>query len=288
LIQNADPGHLDADDLVKILQLLNERLRGTHYQSSRHMYQLTTAVSQVLDAMADAEVKDLDLEKLHEPLSAYLKTLRESSDPYLVYQAAYAYQALQYVPDNETPWQAAMRRTGKVIRGVSGLVSAVKGVDLNGFVEGLKDIQQGLAGASEAIRVATTAIGDVTSVVHGGQGFVKGLKEGLSFDRKRAWYPALRMASTLLQNGQVSKFRELICEVSCRRDPAFQWGVCQQLGEMAANPTWDRRTRHDAIDFLGAIYRGNVVLGQGASLREWIVIILMRLASSSDKNVQGK
>ncbi|KAG0195927.1 hypothetical protein BGX31_005701, partial [Mortierella sp. GBA43] len=62
LIQSADSGYIDADDLVKILELLSERLRNTHYQSSHHMYRLTTAVSQVLDAMADSSVKDLDRE----------------------------------------------------------------------------------------------------------------------------------------------------------------------------------------------------------------------------------
>ncbi|KAF9350357.1 hypothetical protein BGX34_001264 [Mortierella sp. NVP85] len=72
LIQDADLGHLSADDLVKILGLLSSRLMDTHPQSSQHMYQLTMAVSHVLDAMADTKVTDLDREKLHEPLSSYL------------------------------------------------------------------------------------------------------------------------------------------------------------------------------------------------------------------------
>ncbi|KAK3807050.1 MAG: hypothetical protein J3Q66DRAFT_374914 [Benniella sp.] len=55
LIHCADPGYLDADDLVKILDLLSTRLRTTHTQSSHHMHQLTMAVSRVLDAMADSE-----------------------------------------------------------------------------------------------------------------------------------------------------------------------------------------------------------------------------------------
>ncbi|KAF9937856.1 hypothetical protein BGZ65_000884, partial [Modicella reniformis] len=121
LIQNASPGYLDSDDLVKILDLLSARLRDTHSQSSHHIYQLTFSVSHVLDAMTDAKVTGLDRERLHAPLSAYLDKLKGSSDPYLVYQATYAFQALLCVPDNETLWQATFRRTGKVIQGVSGL-----------------------------------------------------------------------------------------------------------------------------------------------------------------------
>ena len=60
LIQGADPGYLDPDDLVKTLELLNGRLRETHHQSSTYIYQLTMAVSNVLDAMADTKVNGLD------------------------------------------------------------------------------------------------------------------------------------------------------------------------------------------------------------------------------------
>jgi len=42
-------------------------------------------------------------------------------------------------------FQMTLRRTGKLIQGVAGLVNAVKGLDLNGFMDGLKDIQQGMA-----------------------------------------------------------------------------------------------------------------------------------------------
>ncbi|KAK3806991.1 MAG: hypothetical protein J3Q66DRAFT_418720 [Benniella sp.] len=155
MIHYAEPGYLDADDLVKILGLLSTRLRSTHNQSSHHMYQLTVSVSRVLDAMADTKVEGLNREDLHEPLCVYLSEIKaDISDPYLAYQVSYAYQALLYVPDDETPLQATMRRTCKVIQGVVGLVSAVKGVDFNGFMDGLKDIQQGISGAAGALNLA--------------------------------------------------------------------------------------------------------------------------------------
>jgi len=93
LVQHARPGHLDADNLVKILDLISTRLRGTHNQSPDFIYRLALTVSRVLDAMADSKVKDLDRENIHEPLKAYLKGLGDNADPYLVYQAAYAAQA---------------------------------------------------------------------------------------------------------------------------------------------------------------------------------------------------
>ncbi|KAF9165481.1 hypothetical protein BGX20_000598 [Mortierella sp. AD010] len=102
LIRNAPQGYIDADDLVKILELHNTRLKDTHKQSTRHTYQLAQTISQVLDSMVDSQIKGLSREQLHEPLSDYLDELRQDQDPYLVYQATYAYQALQYIPDDET------------------------------------------------------------------------------------------------------------------------------------------------------------------------------------------
>ncbi|KAK3807349.1 MAG: hypothetical protein J3Q66DRAFT_392643 [Benniella sp.] len=286
LIQGADHGYLSADDLVKILGLLSTRLMNTHQQSSEHMYQLTMAVSNVLDAMADTKVTDLDREKLHEPLSSYLSGLVKSSDPFLVYQAAYAYQALLCVPDDETKWQAAMRRTGKVIQGVSGLVSAVKGLDLIKFIEGLEDIQKGVSGVASVIDTAKSAYDGVTSLIAGGKGFMDSIKEGLSFAQQRAWYSSLRAADALIRDAELATFKKLICEVPCRLDPAFQWGVCQRLGEMAANPKWDEATRRNAIAFLGEIYRNDEMWGQQPSVKQWILNILMQLSSSSRESPQ--
>ncbi|KAG0243670.1 hypothetical protein BGX31_010371 [Mortierella sp. GBA43] len=281
VVQSAQNGYLDSDDLVKVLALLSKRLRDTHRQSTDHTYQLTLAVSHVLDAMADANVKGLDREKLHEPLSLYLDKLKKSSDPYLLYQAAYAFQALLCVPDNESIWKATLRRTGKVLQGVAGLVSAVKSLDLNGFIEGLRNIQQGLAGASDMVQIVKTACDGVTSLASNGERFLECLKEGFSFSRKCAWYPALRGADILIRDGQFADFRRLVCEAPCRRDVAFQWGVCQRLGEIAASPKWNVETRHDAIAFLEEIYRNDADWGEQPNIRQWILTIFMHLSSES-------
>ncbi|KAG9319872.1 hypothetical protein KVV02_005922, partial [Mortierella alpina] len=107
LVQSASPGFLDPDDLVKILAKLNTSLQGTHQQSSLHPFHLTLAVSLVLDVMADHKVQELNRVALHESLSVVLLGMRGSTDPYLMYQACYAFQALQCVPDDETALQFA-------------------------------------------------------------------------------------------------------------------------------------------------------------------------------------
>jgi hypothetical protein len=175
-----------------------------------------------------------------------------------------------------------MRRTGKVIQGVAGLVSAVRGLDLDKFLDGLTNIQQGMDGVSKVMEVVMGAYDDVTSLAKSGQGFVKCLKEGLSFERQRDWYSALRGADALIRDGELTTFKKLVCGAPCRYDAAFQWGVCQRLGEMAANPEWDAVTRRSAIAFLGEIYRDDEMWGQQASIKQWILNILMQLAATGN------
>ncbi|KAF9343916.1 hypothetical protein BGX34_006224, partial [Mortierella sp. NVP85] len=246
------------------------------------------AVSRVLDAMADTKVKGLDREKLHEPLSLYLSEIKDNTDPYLVYQAAYAYQALLYVPDDETLWQATLRRTGKVIQGVAGLVSAVKGLDLNGFMDGLKDIQQGVSGTVGVFRLAKSTIEGAKTLADSGKGFMECMKEGLSVKRKLTWYPALRGAESLLRSGQLANFKRVVCEAPCRMDPVFQWGVCQLLGEVAADSVWDAKTRQGAIMFLGEVYSNRMDWRSQTYVQEWILVILMKLSVSTESNIQGQ
>ncbi|KAG0245101.1 hypothetical protein BGX31_007945 [Mortierella sp. GBA43] len=257
LIQGANHDYLKADDLIKILQLLTTHMKDTHQQSAKQIYKLTLAVSHVLDAMADANVKGLDRKRLHETLSPYVDGLKRSTDAYLVYQAAYAYQALLCISDDKPLWKATQEHTEKAIQCVSGLLIAAKGLEPNEFTERLQPIQQGLGGASEAVRYAETAYDEATPLAEGGQKFMGYLKESSSFALKCAWYPALRGADSLIREGQFATFRKLVCEAPCRRDQAFQWGLCQRLGDVATDTKWDFDTRRSAVAFLGAIYRND-------------------------------
>lgn len=287
LILSASPGYIDVDNLVQILRLLNLRLQMTFEKSSYHVYRLTLTVSRVLDAMVDSEIQGLDRVDLHEPLRLYFKGLKKTNDPYLVFQAVYTYQALLSVPDNEEVWQAALRRTGAVIKGVSGLASAIKGLNIVEFIDGLQSIQGGLRGANQVFGIVSDAYNGVIGLKDGGQGFLESLKTGLSFLQKRAWYPVLRAADALVRNGELMKFKELAWESPCRRDLAFQWGLCQRLGYLAVAPGMDVESQKDAVAFLGEIYWNDADWGQEPSIKQCILDILLQLASASDRNASG-
>ncbi|KAF9576645.1 hypothetical protein EC968_006993 [Mortierella alpina] len=286
LVQSAQGGHLLPSDLVSILDILSTRLQDTHQQSSTDLYALVRAVSNVLDAMADCDVKGLNREELHEPLSRYLDGLKDNSDLYLVYHAAYAYQALQYIPDDESPLQSVLRRARVVVSGISGMVSAVKGLDLNKFLDGLEDIQEGLAGAYQTVKAGFKGVASAVEMIDSGSGLLDSLKEELSFSHKCAWYPALRGSDAFVRNGQLSKFKRLVCKAPCRRDAAFQLGICQRLGEIAANPLWENNTRQQAVDFLCELYKNDTEWGKQASSKKWILTVLVRLTMVPSREIK--
>ncbi|KAF9082624.1 hypothetical protein BGX27_004444, partial [Mortierella sp. AM989] len=215
---------LDSDDLVKILQILNQKAQGTHPQSKEYPYRLALAISSILDSMKDNNVEGLKRETLHEPLSAYLIELQGSTDPCLIYQAAYASQALLYIPDDESDRQEAFRKVGDIIKGISGVTKAVKAFDIAGMLDGLGTISNVFDNAYKTVGVIASKYKNGKDLLESGQNLLEALKQGFSFKKKAAWYPALRALDALIRNGQFHDFEKLVRQAVCNRDPAFQWG----------------------------------------------------------------
>ncbi|KAG0045348.1 hypothetical protein BGZ89_005666, partial [Linnemannia elongata] len=234
LVQSASDGCLHQDDLVRVLAILRQQLENTHIQSSKHPFHLTVAVSRVLDVMAERKVEDLDRVTEREPLLEILKVVQESDDPYLLYQASYAFQALQYVPDEETALQAVLRHTGNIAEGAIKVSGVVK-MDLGDLFDGLKQLQKTVSETYDAVK---SGFEGVRTLVQGGRGVFNSLKQGLGSGFKRPWYPALRAADALVRGGRLYEFKSLILEAPCRHEPEFQWGISQLLGEIAMDPSW--------------------------------------------------
>ncbi|KAF9914905.1 hypothetical protein BGZ65_000981, partial [Modicella reniformis] len=104
--------------------------------------------SNVLDAMSSAGINVLGSDsQLREPLTSYLSTsmkaLESSPDFHLAYQVTYTHKALACIPDGESSLQKKLKLGGNVIRGVFGVLSAVKALDVDKFMDGLKDVEKG-------------------------------------------------------------------------------------------------------------------------------------------------
>ncbi|KAF9901077.1 hypothetical protein EC991_006563, partial [Linnemannia zychae] len=283
LVQSAPPMALLPDDLVRILSALRVRLQDTHQQSSVYPFHLTLAVSRVLDVMAEHKVEGLDRVIEHEPLSGLLSILKETSSPYVMYQACYAFQALQYISDNETPLQAIFRHSTGVVDGLLK-VSSVLQPDYSKADESLKKLYKVIEGATKA---ASDVYQGVNSVMESGRGVFDGLKEGLGSGNRRSWYAAICVARAFVQAGQLKDLNRLIYEAPCRRDSLFQWGICQLLGEIASDAMWDTSTRQQTVSLIGELYKNDSEWGQDESVQTWMLDIMDQLCAVDDQAVSA-
>ena len=201
-----------------------------------------------------------------------------SSDPYLMYQAYYAFQALQYVPDDETVLQAVLRQSIEVADGLVK-ISAVMKLDLGVVLEGLGKLQEVLASTAG---VAGTAYGGFCSLKESGRGLLESLKKGYGSGKKRPWYVAVRAAHALALAGQLQDLNRLICMAPCRREPLFQWGICQLLGEIASDDIWDDPVRQQAVELLGDLFQNDPLWGEDESVRTWTLNIIDQLGAVVD------
>ncbi|KAF9119578.1 hypothetical protein BGW39_000214, partial [Mortierella sp. 14UC] len=141
LVECASDGYLVDDDLARIATVLFKKLSMTHNGTSDHVLLLTLALDRLLDVMVAGKVKDLNRDRDHQPMLQLLDGLKGSDNAYVKYQATYAYQALQYVPDDETPLQVVWRYSKMAAAGASAVSSVFK-LDPAGLLQGLESLQE--------------------------------------------------------------------------------------------------------------------------------------------------
>ncbi|KAG0015568.1 hypothetical protein BGZ80_009776 [Entomortierella chlamydospora] len=256
---------LGQKDFKKLLEAFVDGIRNSMLQDGV----LLDGLEQLI---RNSSLANFDVDDLLKVLALLHDRWQDNSDPYLVLQAAYAIQALVYMRDDETRVQAKLRRSGNMMKGISAIVSALK-------VNDPDSIQEGLLGAN----VASHAL-----QANNGKNFYECIKEAFNFDNKSIWYPALRSLDSLIQDARFAEFEKLIREAPCQMDPAYQWGVCQRLGEIANNPLWDTNTCKCAVRFLMEIYEDDTTTwGEQVNVKQWILHILTQSESSPDKGIAG-
>ncbi|KAG0049142.1 hypothetical protein BGZ83_006021, partial [Gryganskiella cystojenkinii] len=277
-IQGAAPASINSDDLEKILQSLHSKLQSTHIGSQRNRYRLLLAVSQILDTMGDAHIGNIDRVNLYEPLTDLLRDSKSDDNPYLTFQASYATQALLNVSDTDNIWHAGCRRLWLVLKFGAGFAKMPDPREIKDAFENLEELYDAVKGAVRVVANAGEAIKD-------GETPTFSVKEGLKF--KKIWYRTLHKAEPYIKTGRLAQFKDLVTAASCRDQMLFQWGVCQLLGQFAADAQWDLEARQGAIAFLGAIYRDTTVWDRQKWVDQVIFDALTNVISKGDTHFKG-
>ncbi|GJJ71201.1 hypothetical protein EMPS_03551 [Entomortierella parvispora] len=273
LIQDAGIGYLNFDDLTDILTEI--RTREEQHKADEYLFYLTSAVTKILNAMVEDKVEGnsvyLDRIKDHEPTLKILSSLRNNkNDPFLKFQALYAYQAMQWIPNGESTTQRNLRHFIGVVGGLVK-VSGVIQLDFQGFFGGLKEIQQEVSDICDTL---SSGWEDGQSLLENSKEMYKDLKIGLGLSKPKMWYVALRGAERLVRYGQLADLNQLVSTAPCRTDPLFLWGICQLLGDIAIDSAWKKETRSQAITFLGEIFVSIADSETHRSVQNWVLTIL--------------
>ncbi|KAF9325736.1 hypothetical protein BG006_010784, partial [Podila minutissima] len=280
LVEDAPLDYLRPDDMIQILRSVRWRLEDSAQQFEEYSVYLTLAVSRLLDVMASQKVKDLNRVQEHEPLFKVLTGLKTSKDPFLRYQALHAFQALQWVPDDETTLQCSFRHFAGMASGLVKVAGVIH-LNFNGFLGGLGDVQKT---ASETFKFIKAGWEDVPALVENGRGLFDSLKEGLGSGQKALWYITLRSAQNLVRKGQFADLNRLICEAPSHRGYLFQWGICELFGKIAIDQSWDENTRCNAVEFLGELFKTNLDSKQHQDVRRWVLTVLHYISESVAMN----
>ncbi|KAG9064417.1 hypothetical protein KI688_003607 [Linnemannia hyalina] len=284
LVECASSGYLVDDDLVRIATVLSKELSITHIGTSDHPLYLTLSLARVLDVMVAGKVKDLNRERDHQPMLQLLDGLKDSDNVVQKYEATYAYQALQYAPDDETPLQV-LWRYAKVAAAGAGAVSSVFKLDPEGLLKGIESLQEIGAGVAGAV---STGIEVVEALRVGADGAIRASENKFDFMKNHSWYLALQGTALFIRQGRLSDFNIVVSQAPCRNNPNFQWGVCRQVGEIAIDPLWDVLVRQQAVDFLGELFKGGADWKPHVDVKRWILTILIQISGISDVSIKNR
>ncbi|KAF9138497.1 hypothetical protein BG015_002354 [Linnemannia schmuckeri] len=298
LVQSASPGYLVNDDVVRTLKILqsyldiakppisDEKNSGLldekHSILSDHRVYLTIAVSRVLGVMVEGMVQELDRSMNHSLLRDRLQEFRLFDNPHLRFQVAYAYQALQHIPDGYSALQTIMIFASGLTMAAAGSASGSK-IDPQSLVKGIGNIHLAVSqanGVAKSMREGTQE----PSFAGDDNVAIGKLVQSFATGQKRAWYLALQGAQALVRNGQLADFKTALSTLACRHERDFQWGVCQLLGEIILDPFWDTSTHQQTIDCLGELYISQG-WGNDVSVKKWILTILQQVSDHPNPNI---
>ena len=188
----------------------------------RMIYLLTDAIGTLLDAMVERKFEGIDRLKVHEPLMKKLASLKKHDEPRMAQAAQYAFQSLQLVPDDESPWEEALRWTGVGIKAVAKVSSGVTKLDILQVIDAGPSVLEIVAGLGEALKAAIDTWTACDS-----------LKELVQVVRNKAerkdWYYLLTRSKIFIQLGSYPDLQKAIQGLRCCEKSEFWCGLYAQL-----------------------------------------------------------
>jgi len=230
-LRATDPEQFDPDDLVNILKTLCLKYDSFHKQETTlsKQYQLLHTLSEVLDAMGDANVKELSYDAQHDPLYRQLDELASHEDWQIAAKASYAREALRRIGHDKSKLALYLRRGCSLLQGINHLKAVVTNKELAELFAAFNDFKEALH----------------------------------TQGKQHSWYDELRFMLSLKELGQIQAFEEYFKSTSStlpeKERPHFLMGVSNALIEIIEQDP--DATRMEALSFLCDLYLDEALWG---------------------------
>ncbi|OJJ94887.1 hypothetical protein ASPACDRAFT_48336 [Aspergillus aculeatus ATCC 16872] len=225
LLRNNSEGY-SRDGLCAAVNALRERLDYKIRENALEaQYLLCYTLGVLLDVAVDIKASEIDKDTLRDPLLKLLADLKRHDEPRVAQAAAYAYEALKGISDNQSPWDIFWSNSGRVIAVAAKTAGAVStlnpdklldtGPDLLELLEFLKKVYDGGIELFEARK-------EMDEV------FVENIRR---LPHQRLWYGILRYTSMLIFAGGISfdTLEHILPKVPCGDSWQFWCGLYAQL-----------------------------------------------------------
>ncbi|RAK77751.1 NACHT domain-containing protein [Aspergillus fijiensis CBS 313.89] len=188
-------------------------------------YLLCYTLGVLLDIAVDIKASEIDKDSLRDPLLKLLADLKDHDEPRLAQAAAYAYEALRGISDNQGPWDIFWSNSWRVIAVAARTAGAVSTMNPERLLEAgpdLMELLEFLKKIYDAGKDLVEAIKEMDEV------FVENIRR---LPNQRLWYGILRYTSMLIMAGGNSfdTLEHILPKVPCWDSWQFWCGLYAQL-----------------------------------------------------------
>ncbi|OJJ42347.1 hypothetical protein ASPZODRAFT_1501208 [Penicilliopsis zonata CBS 506.65] len=202
--------------------LLGFLTHATSFNELETQYCLLHTIGTVLDAMVDIKVSGIDKQTVQTPIKNRLEALKGHHEPRTALAARYALQALDRIPDNDSPWQVFCQQGGTAISAAAKVSTAALNLDFETLLKAVPDLRELYAFFADVADKWTERWRESEGV----KDFIA-LLRGVS--ERKGWYDALRISDAFVQSGALAALQAFVCPSKWQQDGLFWCGLYSQL-----------------------------------------------------------
>ncbi|KAF9920075.1 hypothetical protein FBU30_010141, partial [Linnemannia zychae] len=280
LVECRSERYLVNEDLISVARKLTSMLVIACESTSNFSLHLILALSRVVDIMR-LKIDESEVGS-YQSILGILKVLKDNENMFFKFYVSYVSQAIQYALDAKASIQTLLGHRHATKTTTDSISSAFKMVT-KGFLNSML-ARFGLNYVLPYIFLLHSENIDNIGTLfrHSDEALEKS-----GYHNSHVWYLVLQETALLIRQGRLSEFNKLICLVSCRNDTDFWFGICYQLGEIAADPLWDILTRQQAVNFLGELYHHNIIVKKLLHVKRWILTLLIQISGLRNRLVSN-